>query len=266
MVTFFKQSKKENEAQHTFLTELERMISLFSAEQKIELSSQTYGKRESDVLELLANTLNERHQHQKKQETLFRTIASATKSGTFYSKIANGSFTDPGTVMTFNEDFRHMTGYLTESDLPNHPSSILKFAPSYLQEKVGKEIEAGYARKQDVFTIYTEALTKSGDLLILEVPTHPFYDEHGVLVESIGVAIDITDRQKHLESIENLALKSETINQLIEEAPWSADFSDESAVEMGGRIDYSPQFLQMLGYSKECLTVNKNISKCVQIC
>jgi PAS domain S-box-containing protein len=39
------------------------------------------------------------------------------------------------------------------------------------------------------------------------------------------------------------------MNDSIEEAPWSADFSDEAAIQMGGRIEYSPQFLRLLGYS-----------------
>lgn len=239
MVFTFKQQKKETDLHfHSVVSNLIEQ----DGEQSLSINTEGLSEEQVQLVNELVHKLDSQNDRVKELEQVISNVSLATNSGNFYSKVANGDYFDQDTKLVFSPELRELLGYESEVDLPNHPMSILTVTEPGYEDNVVNDTQAGLQKKLKSFTILHHAIKKNREPVLLEI-TFQSTIVDGVLVHVTGVAIDVTERYAQKLDLEQTMLKSESINELIQEAAWG-----QHVRETGVELWYSPQYCEMFGY------------------
>lgn len=178
--------KKENELKQESISSLYESLSL--------LDSAFDNKKNKDLKELslyLAEQLKERKRAQdniKRQEEKYRNIIANMNLGLI--EVDNDEI-----VRYANQSFCNVSGFELDEIIGKNPSQLFVQGEANL-EFIQEQIEL---REKGISSVYQLPIkNKRGELRWWAISGAPNYDDHGNLLGSIGIHLDITD-QKRLE-------------------------------------------------------------------
>ncbi|REC41147.1 MULTISPECIES: PAS domain-containing hybrid sensor histidine kinase/response regulator [Chryseobacterium] len=182
----FNDLKKENELKQESISSLYESLSL--------LDSAFDTKKNKDLKELslyLAEQLKERKRAQdniKRQEEKYRNIIANMNLGLI--EVDNDEI-----VRYANQSFCNVSGFELDEIIGKNPSQLFVQGEAN-QEFIQEQIEL---REKGISSVYQLPIkNKRGELRWWAISGAPNYDDHGNLLGSIGIHLDITD-QKRLE-------------------------------------------------------------------
>ncbi|WP_336718811.1 PAS domain-containing hybrid sensor histidine kinase/response regulator [Chryseobacterium mucoviscidosis] len=182
----FNDLKKENELKQESISSLYESLSL--------LDSAFDTKKNKDLKELslyLAEQLKERKRAQdniKRQEEKYRNIIANMNLGLI--EVDNDEI-----VRYANQSFCNVSGFELDEIIGKNPSQLFVQGEAN-QEFMQEQIEL---REKGISSVYQLPIkNKRGELRWWAISGAPNYDDHGNLLGSIGIHLDITD-QKRLE-------------------------------------------------------------------
>jgi PAS domain S-box-containing protein len=180
----FNDLKKENELKQESISSLYESLSL--------LDSAFDTKKNKDLKELslyLAEQLKERKRAQdniKRQEEKYRNIIANMNLGLI--EVDNDEI-----VRYANQSFCNVSGFELDEIIGKNPSQLFVQGEAN-QEFIQEQIEL---REKGISSVYQLPIkNKRGELRWWAISGAPNYDDHGNLLGSIGIHLDITDQKK----------------------------------------------------------------------
>ncbi|WP_394666513.1 response regulator [uncultured Chryseobacterium sp.] len=185
----FNDLKKENELKQESISSLYESLSL--------LDSAFDTKKNKDLKELslyLAEQLKERKRAQdniKRQEEKYRNIIANMNLGLI--EVDNDEI-----VRYANQSFCNVSGFELDEIIGKNPSQLFVQGEANL-EFIQEQIEL---REKGISSVYQLPIkNKRGELRWWAISGAPNYDDHGNLLGSIGIHLDITDQKKLEEDL-----------------------------------------------------------------
>ncbi|OMP66368.1 methyl-accepting chemotaxis protein [Domibacillus epiphyticus] len=216
-----------------------------------EVSGDSQEKRE--IAENLNAVLQMMQKNTEKVTTRLELVTEAIEVGLWEMDVVEGDPNHPDNSFVWGDEVRKMLGYRDETEFPNSLDSLVKILHpddrDWVVESFGSYITDSSGKTP--FDVEYRVLFKSGEYRWIHALGATVKDTNGVPVRIAGALIDIHEKKKKEQQLENFVTRYDLINRALVEAPWDMTVVAGDVVNPNNEFWWSPQFRKTLGYTDE---------------
>ncbi|PID57970.1 MAG: hypothetical protein CR986_08640, partial [Ignavibacteriae bacterium] len=226
------------------------IAALLNNDKFISLNTNSFTNQQQEIVELINSLTNRFNQELNNQDLRIKIINDSVNSGLWAIKL------DPNMNIkqaNWSDDFRKMIGFKDENDFPNKLSSWAdRLHPDDAKSTLDafKDCLSDFSGKI-VYDVNYRLKLKDDSYRWFRAAGHTIRDEVGKPKEFLGVFIDIDDKIKENEEMDQTISRYELIDSVLTEGSWHMKVVEGDPMNPNNTLWYSNQLRKLLGYENE---------------
>ncbi len=228
----------------------DEISALLNNDKFISLNANSFTNQQQEIVKLINALISRSNQELNNQDLRLKIINDAVNSGLWAMKLDSDMNIRE---VNWSDDFRRMIGFKDENDFPNEVDS---WSDRLHPDDVKSTLDAFGACLSDfsgetVYDVNYRLKLKDDSYRWFRAAGHTIRDEAGKPKEFLGVFIDIDDKIKQAEELDQTINRYELIDSILTEGSWHMKVVEGDPMNPDNTLWYSTQLRKLLGYEDE---------------